>query len=275
MYLNDLQRKLGEELASGREENSVINFVLNEVYNDIQTLDKNYVNCMGLSLDVKESLKEQVGALEELRMQCNRLRLNHGIPPLAEICAPSVLSDSDAHINDFKSIEFYNSEKLKTVEKQESLSNKNAGGKNNLAPVNNKRSTNPQHDGHSKTNNKKIKYDLPNSDQFKAVRSTNNPSIYSKQYEKNESSIPRIGRYNKISDPELIGCQAILTAMLKSRYCEAFKCSVDSEALQKLGLPDYHSIIEHPIDFSIISSKLSESKYKSRKSFYADVQLLF
>ncbi|XP_078075569.1 bromodomain-containing protein 2-like [Mustelus asterias] len=70
-------------------------------------------------------------------------------------------------------------------------------------------------------------------------------------------------------------CNNILKEMLAKRhaaYAWPFYQPVDIEAL---GLHDYHDIIKHPMDLSIVKKKLSNQEYSNSQEFAADVRLMF
>ncbi|KAK7338386.1 hypothetical protein VNO77_18993 [Canavalia gladiata] len=67
-------------------------------------------------------------------------------------------------------------------------------------------------------------------------------------------------------------CELLLRRMMSHQYAWAFKTPVDVE---KLNLPDYFSIIKHPMDLGTIKGKITAGVYASPLEFAADVRLTF
>ncbi|XP_076944049.1 uncharacterized protein LOC143614520 [Bidens hawaiensis] len=69
-----------------------------------------------------------------------------------------------------------------------------------------------------------------------------------------------------------IECRKILKTLMIHKYGPVFNQPVDPIAL---GIPDYFSIITHPMDFGTISKKLDNDNYSSAEAFCSDVRLTF
>ncbi|XP_065877537.1 transcription factor GTE8-like isoform X3 [Euphorbia lathyris] len=67
-------------------------------------------------------------------------------------------------------------------------------------------------------------------------------------------------------------CDTLLTRLLNHQFGWIFKAPVD---VVKLNIPDYLTIIKHPMDFGTIRSKLNSGSYSSPLEFLADVRLTF
>ncbi|KAK1568997.1 hypothetical protein Q3G72_031420 [Acer saccharum] len=67
-------------------------------------------------------------------------------------------------------------------------------------------------------------------------------------------------------------CSALLEKLMKHKHGWVFNTPVDAKAL---GLHDYFTIIEHPMDLGTVKSRLNKNWYKSPKEFAEDVRLTF
>ncbi|KAA0056242.1 transcription factor GTE8 isoform X1 [Cucumis melo var. makuwa] len=67
-------------------------------------------------------------------------------------------------------------------------------------------------------------------------------------------------------------CEQLLKRVMSHQYAWVFNTPVD---VVKLNLPDYFTIIKHPMDLGTVKSKLSSGAYSSPLDFLADVRLTF
>ncbi|CAN8311436.1 unnamed protein product [Cochlearia groenlandica] len=67
-------------------------------------------------------------------------------------------------------------------------------------------------------------------------------------------------------------CSALLERLMKHKHGWVFKAPVDAKAL---GLHDYFTIIQHPMDLGTVKSALTNNLYKSPREFAEDVRLTF
>ncbi|WOK97418.1 transcription factor GTE9 [Canna indica] len=67
-------------------------------------------------------------------------------------------------------------------------------------------------------------------------------------------------------------CDALLKRVMAHRFAWVFKEPVD---VVKLNIPDYHTVIKHPMDLGTIKSKISSGAYTNPWGFVADVRLTF
>lgn len=67
-------------------------------------------------------------------------------------------------------------------------------------------------------------------------------------------------------------CSSIMRSMKRHKEASPFLLPVDASAL---NIPDYYIIITKPMDFSTITTKLSQCKYSSVDAFIEDVQQVF
>lgn len=67
-------------------------------------------------------------------------------------------------------------------------------------------------------------------------------------------------------------CSALLERLMKHKHGWVFNAPVD---VKGLGLHDYFTIIEHPMDLGTIKSALTKNLYKSPREFAEDVRLTF
>ncbi|GMQ10010.1 hypothetical protein CsSME_00053184 [Camellia sinensis var. sinensis] len=67
-------------------------------------------------------------------------------------------------------------------------------------------------------------------------------------------------------------CKTLLKKLMQHQYGWVFNTPVD---VVKLNIPDYLTIIKHPMDLGTIKSKIASSEYLSVLEFVADVRLTF
>lgn len=67
-------------------------------------------------------------------------------------------------------------------------------------------------------------------------------------------------------------CEQLLKRVMSHQYAWVFNTPVD---VVKLNLPDYFTIIKHPMDLGTVKTKLSSGAYSSPLDFLADVRLTF
>lgn len=67
-------------------------------------------------------------------------------------------------------------------------------------------------------------------------------------------------------------CSALLERLMKHKHGWVFNAPVD---VKGLGLHDYFTIIEHPMDLGTVKSGLTKNLYKSPREFAEDVRLTF
>nr|DAD30643.1 TPA_asm: hypothetical protein HUJ06_009494 [Nelumbo nucifera] len=67
-------------------------------------------------------------------------------------------------------------------------------------------------------------------------------------------------------------CEALLKRLMSHNYAWVFNTPVDAV---KLNIPDYFTVIKHPMDLGTIKSKLHSGAYSSPMGFAADVRLTF
>ncbi|PON54613.1 Bromodomain containing protein [Parasponia andersonii] len=76
----------------------------------------------------------------------------------------------------------------------------------------------------------------------------------------------------KIDRSMMVQCAAILRRLMTHEVGWVFKQPVDPVAL---NIPDYFSIISHPMDLGTIKSKLEKNVYSGIEDFAADIRLTF
>ncbi|XP_010550189.1 PREDICTED: transcription factor GTE9 [Tarenaya hassleriana] len=67
-------------------------------------------------------------------------------------------------------------------------------------------------------------------------------------------------------------CEALLKRLMSHQYAWVFNTPVD---VIKLNIPDYLTVIKHPMDLGTVKSKLTSGTYSSPLEFAADVRLTF
>ncbi|KAK7311365.1 hypothetical protein RJT34_09465 [Clitoria ternatea] len=67
-------------------------------------------------------------------------------------------------------------------------------------------------------------------------------------------------------------CDSLLKRLMSHQYAWVFRAPVD---VVKLNLPDYFSIIKHPMDLGTVKSKLAAGAYAGPQEFADDVKLTF
>eukprot|EP01090_Pellita_catalonica_P013379 TRINITY_DN314_c0_g2_i1.p1 TRINITY_DN314_c0_g2~~TRINITY_DN314_c0_g2_i1.p1 ORF type:complete len:466 (+),score=102.87 TRINITY_DN314_c0_g2_i1:207-1604(+) len=67
-------------------------------------------------------------------------------------------------------------------------------------------------------------------------------------------------------------CKTILAGLMRHRLGWPFNQPVDANLL---GIPDYHTIIKHPMDLGTINTKLSNGEYVDELDFATDVRLVW
>lgn len=67
-------------------------------------------------------------------------------------------------------------------------------------------------------------------------------------------------------------CENLLKRLMSHKYGWVFNSPVD---VVKLNIPDYYTIIKHPMDFGTIKTKVASGDYTTPWGFVADVRLTF
>ncbi|KAK7412529.1 hypothetical protein VNO78_03993 [Psophocarpus tetragonolobus] len=80
------------------------------------------------------------------------------------------------------------------------------------------------------------------------------------------------GKRQRIDRKGSMQCATILKSLISHPYSWVFSTPVDPVAL---NIPDYFTIISHPMDFGTIKSKLEKNIYSAIEEFAADVRLTF
>ena len=73
-------------------------------------------------------------------------------------------------------------------------------------------------------------------------------------------------------DDEMKMCKILLHKLMNHKYAWVFSEVVDPV---KLGIPNYHSIIKHPMDLGTINKNLESNYYYNPEEFAYDVRLTF
>jgi hypothetical protein len=76
----------------------------------------------------------------------------------------------------------------------------------------------------------------------------------------------------KFSNQAFKSCSALLDRLMKHKHGWVFNTPVDAKSL---GLHDYFTIIQNPMDLGTVKSRLSTNGYKSPREFAEDVRLTF
>ena len=103
-----------------------------------------------------------------------------------------------------------------------------------------------------------------------------NPEI-AKLLDNNKEKLTKM--VNDINDDDIKACECwekiakkLMNILWKVKDAEIFHKPVDPV---ELNIPDYFSIIKHPMDFSTIKKKLNNFSYTNLKEFCADMNLVF
>ncbi|KAI9076059.1 hypothetical protein K1719_041993 [Acacia pycnantha] len=67
-------------------------------------------------------------------------------------------------------------------------------------------------------------------------------------------------------------CEALLKRLMSHQYAWVFNTPVDAA---KLNLPDYFTIIKHPMDLGTVKGRITSGAYSSPLEFVADVRITF
>ena len=67
-------------------------------------------------------------------------------------------------------------------------------------------------------------------------------------------------------------CETLLNRLMSHQFGWVFNTPVDVVTLK---IPDYFTVIKHPMDLGTVKSKLSSGQYSSPLGFAADVRLMF
>ncbi|CAK8530847.1 unnamed protein product [Lathyrus sativus] len=96
--------------------------------------------------------------------------------------------------------------------------------------------------------------------------------LYSKKREPSGNIEGPKNKRQKIDRKGSQMCAAILKCLTSHHYSWVFKVPVDPVAL---NIPDYFTVISHPMDLGTIKSKLEKNIYHNKEEFAADVRLTF
>lgn len=77
---------------------------------------------------------------------------------------------------------------------------------------------------------------------------------------------------NKFSEGLFSQCQVLVRGLMKLQDARPFLVPVDHVALK---IPDYYSIIKHPMDMGTVLQKLKENKYRDPFEFAEDMRLIW
>ncbi|KAK8939455.1 Transcription factor GTE4 [Platanthera guangdongensis] len=94
-----------------------------------------------------------------------------------------------------------------------------------------------------------------------------------KKHKVNGSKAISIGEIDRtaLTNP-FNSCKELLSKLMKHKHGWIFNVPVD---VQKLNIPDYHTIIKRPMDLGTIRSRLNKNWYKAPEEFAEDVRLTF
>ena len=67
-------------------------------------------------------------------------------------------------------------------------------------------------------------------------------------------------------------CLPLVTKLIAHEHGWVFRDAVDPI---ELGIPEYHEIVEHPMDLNLVKNKLEDGVYKDIASFEKDARLVF
>ncbi|XP_062109057.1 transcription factor GTE8-like isoform X2 [Humulus lupulus] len=99
-----------------------------------------------------------------------------------------------------------------------------------------------------------------------------------KKAEMNRSSSGKFESTNRTSAASttsvmlLKQCEALLKRLMAHQFGWVFNVPVD---VVKLNIPDYSTVIKHPMDLGTVKSKIASGSYSNPMEFYADVRLTF
>ncbi|KAM6565504.1 hypothetical protein CsatA_024632 [Cannabis sativa] len=99
-----------------------------------------------------------------------------------------------------------------------------------------------------------------------------------KKAETSRNSSGKFESTNRTSAPNttnvmlLKQCEALLKRLMTHQFGWVFNTPVD---VVKLNIPDYFTVIKHPMDLGTVKSKLASGSYSNPMEFYADVRLTF
>lgn len=85
-------------------------------------------------------------------------------------------------------------------------------------------------------------------------------------------SVPQLSLPKSINAALIKQCEQLLNRLLQHPYAWVFKQPVDAV---KLNIPDYYTVIKHPMDLGTIKTKLTSGTYASPLGFASDVRLTF
>lgn len=102
--------------------------------------------------------------------------------------------------------------------------------------------------------------------------------VAQKTHELNRDNSGRFESVNQTSTPSTASvmlmkqCETLLKRVMAHQFAYPFKSPVD---VVELKIPDYFTIIKHPMDLGTIKKKLTSGSYSSPLEFAADVRLTF
>ncbi|XP_062109058.1 transcription factor GTE8-like [Humulus lupulus] len=105
-----------------------------------------------------------------------------------------------------------------------------------------------------------------------------NSNAGGKKAEMNRSSSGKFESTNRTSASSstivmlLKQCEALLKRLMTHQFGWVFNVPVD---VVKLNIPDYFTVIKHPMDLGTVKSKIASGSYSNPMEFYADVRLTF
>ncbi|XP_062109059.1 transcription factor GTE8-like [Humulus lupulus] len=105
-----------------------------------------------------------------------------------------------------------------------------------------------------------------------------NSNAGGKKAETNRSFSGKFELTNRTSAPSttvvmlLKQCEALLKRLMTHQFGWVFNAPVD---VVKLNIPDYFTVIKHPMDLGTVKSKIASGSYSNPMEFYDDVRLTF